>query len=54
MTRFPNLKILLHLMGAIIPFFDARIETRGGRHSAAGRPARTVVSERIIYGSCLG
>jgi predicted TIM-barrel fold metal-dependent hydrolase len=27
MTRFPKLKILTHHMGAMIPFFDARIET---------------------------
>jgi uncharacterized protein len=27
MTRFPRLKILTHHMGAMIPFFDARIET---------------------------
>ncbi len=27
MTRFPNLKILTHHMGAMIPFFDERIET---------------------------
>ena len=30
MTRFPNLKILTHLMGAMTPFFDARIETGVG------------------------
>ena len=27
MTRFPKLKILTHHMGAMIPFFDARIDT---------------------------
>jgi aminocarboxymuconate-semialdehyde decarboxylase len=27
MTRFPNLKILTHHLGAMIPFFDTRIET---------------------------
>ena len=27
MKRFPKLKILTHHMGAMIPFFDARIET---------------------------
>jgi uncharacterized protein len=27
MTRFPNLKILTHHLGAMIPFFDARIDT---------------------------
>jgi aminocarboxymuconate-semialdehyde decarboxylase len=27
MTRFPKLKILTHHLGAMIPFFDARIET---------------------------
>jgi uncharacterized protein len=27
MTRFPRLKILTHHLGAMIPFFDARIET---------------------------
>jgi predicted TIM-barrel fold metal-dependent hydrolase len=27
MTRFPELKVLAHHLGAMIPFFDARIET---------------------------
>jgi predicted TIM-barrel fold metal-dependent hydrolase len=27
MTRFPTLKVLAHHLGAMIPFFDARIET---------------------------
>jgi uncharacterized protein len=27
MTRFPKLKVLTHHMGAMIPFFDARIDT---------------------------
>jgi predicted TIM-barrel fold metal-dependent hydrolase len=27
MTRLPNLKVLAHHLGAMIPFFDARIET---------------------------
>ena len=27
MTRFPGLKVLAHHLGAMIPFFDARIET---------------------------
>jgi len=27
MTRFPNLKVMAHHLGAMIPFFDARIET---------------------------
>jgi aminocarboxymuconate-semialdehyde decarboxylase len=27
MTRLPNLKILVHHLGAMVPFFDARIET---------------------------
>ena len=27
MTKLPNLKILIHHLGAMIPFFDARLET---------------------------
>ena len=27
MTRFPDLKVMAHHLGAMIPFFDARIET---------------------------
>jgi aminocarboxymuconate-semialdehyde decarboxylase len=26
-TRLPNLKILIHHLGAMIPFFDARVDT---------------------------
>ena len=52
MTRLPGLKVMAHHLGAIIPFFDLRIETGGQRSAAAPRTRITAECSKDSASRC--